>query len=72
MTNEDAIDKEPCIWCEGKYSRSRKLKPCGNGDFNLEYMRHTDGIVILEYGSAMGYFAIKYCPECGRKLTIDF
>jgi NAD-dependent SIR2 family protein deacetylase len=45
-----------------------RLKPCGNGEHNLETHIVDKGIVIFTYGKALGYFDINYCPLCGERL----
>jgi hypothetical protein len=65
-----------CAFCNDE---DIKLTPCANGDHNLIAMIHGDidrqtriednfGIMILNFGRGLGFFDIKYCPICGRKL----
>ena len=49
---------------------------CGNKDSTLTEAQvlkncadDRPGIVIYSHGKAMGYFDIRFCPMCGRKLS---
>lgn len=52
------------------------IYPCGNRNSKLteaQLLKNTAdddvGIVIYERGVASGYFNIRYCPICSRKLV---
>lgn len=52
--------------------------PCGNRNSKLteaQLLKNTadddTGVVIYEQGKPSGYFKIRYCPMCGRKLVED-
>jgi len=55
-----------CSYCEN--ARDIKLKPCANGDKNLSTNIVSKGIVIFNFGEALGYFDITFCPMCGARL----
>ena len=68
-----------CKFCTGQgWDKVIRLKPCANGDYHADAVIMGDvspegvetnmGIVISTYNRGMGFFDIKYCPICGRKL----
>ena len=70
-------EEDSCKFCNTATSKIR-LKPCGNGDFELEVGFLYKSIVVHKLPSpdslihrALGYFNIEYCPMCGRKLEVN-
>jgi len=66
-----------CVHCHPVrgYDSDFDVKPCGSGDKGINATIHdtasdpSPGIIILQHGTAMGYFLISYCPVCGRSLV---
>lgn len=55
---------EPC-----ECKRELEVKPCANGDRGIKASIVDDSVVVWQYGMAMGYFDVKYCPNCGKELV---
>lgn len=64
-----------CKYCDTKIGKTSKLtkgdeaEPHDNFECNIFHSdEESPGILLWNNGFYCGYFDIKYCPMCGRKL----
>lgn len=63
-----------CKYCNGRYGASFRVGKSPvewqqtDEAFIMQSPGDTPGIVLMQWHVACGYFDIKYCPFCGRKL----
>jgi hypothetical protein len=63
-----------CKYCNGRYGalfqvgKSPAEWQQTDGAFIMQNPGDTPGIVLMQGNTACGYFDIKYCPFCSRKL----
>ena len=67
-----------CEFCERHASNGQEcgtdypVKPCGNGDLGVRAACIDGGIILFkDHNIASGYFDIKFCPICGRKIGME-
>ena len=44
------------------------MKPCASGDKHLQAAIIDKGLILFQYGQAMGYIDVEFCPICGKPL----